>query len=192
MAVERKQLLMGGGAVLVLVIAVTMLQPASAPTRPPAATNPAAARPRAAARGQQKVDPAAPVAPVKLKALSETRGEPGEPKRNPFRFQPKVVAPPPITKPVVVPPPPVVDPPKPGPPPVPPPPPIPLKFIGVLERANGVKWAVLSDGKTPTPMYGKDGDIIDGRYQIVKIGTESIEMTYTDGRGRTVIRLTGQ
>ena len=26
-------------------------------------------------------------------------------------------------------------------------------------------------------MYGKDGDIIDGRYLIVKIGTESIEMT---------------
>jgi hypothetical protein len=55
-----------------------------------------------------------------------------------------------------------------------------------------VKWAVLTDGKSPTPMYGKDGDIIDGRYQIVKIGTESIEMTYADGRGRTVIRLTGQ
>ena len=41
-------------------------------------------------------------------------------------------------------------------------------------------------------MYGKDGDIIDGRYLIVKIGTESIEMTHADGRGRQVIRLTGQ
>ena len=67
---------------------------------------------------------------------------------------------------------------------------IPLKLIGVLERANGVKWAVLTDGKGP--MYGKDGDIIDGRYMIVKIGTESIEMTHADGRGRQVIRLTGQ
>ena len=73
----------------------------------------------------------------------------------------------------------------------PPPPPIPLKLIGVLERANGVKWAVLTDGKSG-PMYGKDGDIIDGRYAIVKIGTESVEITYTDGRGRQVIRLTGQ
>jgi len=27
---------------------------------------------------------------------------------------------------------------------------------------------------------------------IVKIGTESIEMTYADGRGRQMIRLTGQ
>ena len=66
-----------------------------------------------------------------------------------------------------------------------------LKFIGILERANGVKWAVLTDGKSGT-MFGKDGDIIDGRYVIVKIGTESIEMTYPDGRGRQVIRLTGQ
>ena len=72
-------------------------------------------------------------------------------------------------------------------------PPIPLKLIGTVERANGVKWAVLSDGRPgSSPMYGKDGDIIDGRYMIVKIGTESIEMTHADGRGRQVIRLTGQ
>ena len=190
MAVERKHLIMGGAAVIVLVLAVTMLRPASAPAPKPAATAPAA-RPRAAAKHPAGGDPAAPVAPVKLKALAETREEPGDPKRNPFRFQPKVVP-----KPVVVAPPPppqITEAPRPvGPPPPPPVPPIALKFIGVLERANGVKWAVLTDGKTPTPMYGKDGDIIDGRYQIVKIGTESIEMTYTDGRGRTVIRLTGQ
>jgi hypothetical protein len=49
---------------------------------------------------------------------------------------------------------------------------------------------VLSDGKTTH--HGRDGDIVDGRYLIVKIGTESIEMTYVDGRGRQVIRLTGQ
>jgi hypothetical protein len=82
----------------------------------------------------------------------------------------------------------VVPPPPPGPPPLPP---IALKFTGIVERANGVKWAVLVDGKGNL-MYGKDGDIIDGRYTIVKIGTESIEMTYADGRGRQVIRLTGQ
>ena len=74
---------------------------------------------------------------------------------------------------------------------MPPLPPIPLKFIGVLERASGVKWAVLTDGKS-APMYGRDGDLIDGRYAIVKIGTESVEMTYADGRGRQVIRLSGQ
>jgi len=99
---------------------------------------------------------------------------------------------PPPPRPVVTTPPastgPVIPAPPPGPPPLPP---IPLKFTGVVERANGVKWAVLVDGKGGL-MYGKDGDIIDGRYMIVKIGTESVEMTYTDGRGRQVIRLTGQ
>ena len=74
----------------------------------------------------------------------------------------------------------------------PPPPPIPLKFIGVVEKGEGMKWAVLSVGDGRGPFHGKEGDIIDGRYRILKIGTESIEMAYLDGRGRQTIRLTGQ
>src|SRR5690242_14022794 len=161
MAVERRQLLMGGAAVIVLVLAVMWLQPASAPPPRPAA--PAAQtpppQPRAKSGGRNgAADPSAPFAPVNLKALSEARNEPGEPKRNPFRFQPKAVPKPVVTAPPVVIAPPVVsETPRPvGPPPLPP---IALKFIGVLERANGVKWAVLTDGKTPTPFYGKEGDI---------------------------------
>jgi hypothetical protein len=74
----------------------------------------------------------------------------------------------------------------------PPPPPIPLKFIGVVEKGEGLKWAVLSVGDGRGPLHGKEGDIIDGRYRILKIGTESIDMAYLDGRGRQTIRLTGQ
>lgn len=186
MAVERKQLVMGGAAVIVLVLAVTLMWPTrTAPNV--AAGAPSAARAKSARAAAEQPGP---VAPVKLKSLTSTREDPGDARRNPFRFQPKAVAPPPRTaaaEPVVT------EPVRPAPPPGPPPvPPIPLKFIGVLERANGVKWAVLSDGKSPNPMYGKEGDIIDGRYEIVKIGAESIEMMYADGRGRTVIRLTGQ
>lgn len=176
---------MGGGIVAVLVVVMWAMWPASPA---PSASGPAPApggRPAAkqAANGSE-------LAPVKIDALTAERAEPGQGQRNPFRFQPKVVAPPP--RPVAPAPPPVsVEPPRPvapsGPPP---PPPITLKFIGVVERANGEKWAVLTDGKVP--MHGKDGDIVDGRYRIVKIGTESIEMTYVDGRGRQVIRLTGQ
>ena len=70
------------------------------------------------------------------------------------------------------------------------PPPIPLKFIGVVQRANGVRWAVLSDGKLT--VYGREADIIDGQYRIVSIGAESIELSYADGRGRQTVRLTGQ
>ena len=191
MSLDRRQLILAAAAVIVLGLAVWTLWPASTPT--PASAPPAKAR----ARGGRANTPATgsgPVDPVKLAELaaSAARHEPGGAGRNPFRFQPKVVAPPPqATRPapqITPAPPPVMT----GPPPPPPPQPIGLKFVGILQRANGVKWAVLTDGKSPTPMYGKDGDIIDGKYLIVKIGAESIEMAYTDGRGRQVIRLTGQ
>ena len=49
--------------------------------------------------------------------------------------------------------------------------------------------AALSDG---TFVYhGREGDVIEGRYRIVKIGVESIVMEHVDGRGRQTIRLTG-
>jgi hypothetical protein len=61
----------------------------------------------------------------------------------------------------------------PGPPPGPPPPaPIALKFIGLMESPTlKQKIAVLSDGETRGP---REGDIIEGRYRILKIGVESI------------------
>lgn len=176
---------MGGGIVTALVLAMWMMWPAS-----PA---PSAAVPVAPVRGaQQSTKPGviAPVAPVKLDRLTAERQGPSERERNPFRYQPKVVPPPPI-KPVAVPTPDLSEAPRPtvptGPPP---PPPIPLKFLGFVERENGEKWAVLNDGKVT--MHGREGDIVDGRYRIVKIGAESIELTYADGRGRQVVRLTGQ
>lgn len=181
---SRRQLALGGGALVVLVLAAWMVWPPPPPKAP--------ARPGNPARGTTATSPTTvpgEVAPVRLDALKASREGPGEGARNPFRFQPKPV---PAPRPIVTPPPPptgpVVAAPPPGPPPLPP---IPLKFTGLVERANGVKWAVLVDGKGGL-MYGKDGDIVDGRYVIVKIGTESVEMTYTDGRGRQVIRLTGQ
>ena len=186
MAVDQRRLAIGGAVLFVLVWGLwTFWWSAPAPVAPPARAA------RGAARQPANVAPV-PVAPVKLADLTAVRDEPGEGARNPFRFQPKPAPPPP--KPVATVAPPISEaPPRPVAPPGPPPlPPIPLKLLGVVERQSGVKWAVLTDGKTPTPMYGKDGDIIDGRYAIVKIGTESIEMTYADGRGRQVIRLTGQ
>ena len=78
-----------------------------------------------------------------------------------------------------------------GPPPPPPLPPIPLKFIGIVESpSTRQKIAVLSDGRG-TSFHGREGDIIEGRYRILRIGAESIEMAYLDGRGRQTIRLTG-
>ena len=51
------------------------------------------------------------------------------------------------------------------------------------------KVAVLSDGKFV--YYGREGDIIEGRYRVVRIGEESVQMEYVDGRGRQTIRLSG-
>ena len=184
MRLERRQLLLGAAFIVVLGFAWAFWPS----TPPPRTTVPAQ---QARARGRQPAKEAVSPGPadVQLELLKASRDLPGEAGRNPFRFQPKAV---PQSK--VVAPPAVIEQPRPTGPPAPtgPPPPAPisLKFVGLLERASGVKWAVLTDGKAV--MYGKDGDIIDGKYLIVKIGTESIEMTHVDGRGRQVIRLTGQ
>jgi hypothetical protein len=52
------------------------------------------------------------------------------------------------------------------------------------------KIAVLSDGKG-LPVYGKEGDIILGQFRVIRIGVESVELSYLDGRGRQTIRLSG-
>jgi hypothetical protein len=77
----------------------------------------------------------------------------------------------------------------PGPPPLPP---IPFKFIGLVEGATGTRRiAVLSDSKGLV-VHGSEGTIIDGRFRILSIGSESIDIAYADGRGRQTLRLTGQ
>ena len=142
---------------------------------------------RASARAPQQ---STPVADVKLELLKTARSRVEPSTRNPFQFKPK--APPPAPRPpagadrgapVVIAPPPVPQ----GPPP---PPPIALKYIGVLETAQG-RVAVFRDGGGDI-VNGKEGDIIDGRYRLLKIGVESADLAYVDGRGRQTIRLSGQ
>jgi hypothetical protein len=76
-------------------------------------------------------------------------------------------------------------------PPQPPPvPPIPYRFIGVLSGAGPGRIAVLTDGKTV--VHGRVGQEVEGRYRIVHIGEESIQIEHIDGRGRQTLRLLGQ
>jgi len=127
---------------------------------------------------------------VHLPMLEAERPRPVSGARNLFRFRPKPPPPPPPTPVAPVERPPVtVAPPGPGGPP--PPPPIVLKFIGTVEAPgrSAQKIAVLSDGRNV--FHGREGDIIEGRFRILQIGAESIEMAYLDGRGRQTIRLTG-
>jgi hypothetical protein len=131
--------------------------------------------------------PAVAAPDVHLRALSGERPKPGTAERNLFRFRPKPVpAPPPMPSHPAAPVAPLA-PEVTGPPP---PPPINLKFIGILERSGRPKIAILTDGIGP-PIYGEEGKSVAGRYRILRIGAESIELSYLDGRGRQTIRLTG-
>jgi hypothetical protein len=128
---------------------------------------------------------------VDLQALKAERPAPQDTDRNPFRFRPKAPPPPgPVSHPMADPgeiAAPI------GPIGPPPPPPIPLKFIGLMSSKDDPKvgrLAVLTDGRGV--YYGREGDVIEGRYRILKIGVESIDLAYLDGRGRQTIRQTGQ
>lgn len=142
---------------------------------------------RSASRAQG--GPAPMTAPdVHLEALSAERTAPEEVERNVFRFKPRAAPPPPPTTTVKP-----VAPTTTGPPPPSAVPPIPLKFIGLWELPEQKKKvAMLTDGKGGVPILGSEGDAIEGRYRILRIGVESIELAYLDGRGRQTIRMTGQ
>ena len=38
----------------------------------------------------------------------------------------------------------------------------------------------------------KSGDVIEGRYRLLRVGDNSADLIYLDGRGRQTIRLSGQ
>ena len=123
---------------------------------------------------------------VRLEALEASRPEAGSTDRNPFRFQPKAPPPPPPSalKPAPANPEPE------GPPPPPPIPPIPLKYMGSVEKPGGVKIAALSDCRAAT-FAAAEGETVDGRYRVVKIGIESLMIEYVDGKGRQTLRREG-
>jgi hypothetical protein len=184
---RKRQLALTSVAIVLIAVAVWLLQ---APTAQQAASPPAQAlsgapgsRPAAVQKGAGSE--------VDLESLEASRPEPTETDRNPFRFKPKQAPPPPSptrgTLPNQAGIPEVVAPDGP-----PPPPRIPLKFIGVVhsEDPKVADVAVLSDGRGV--YHGRVGEVVEGRYRIVKIGVESIELAYLDGRGSQTISKTGQ
>jgi len=203
---QRKQIV-ALAALGVVLVALVMYQfgsgaPASKPTttRTRGASQARADGTTSSGSGARRNTAAAAVDPkaleIDLARLEDVAPEPAEASRDPFRFRPAAAPPreqgsagrpmpggPTVAPPVVVPTEPA------GPPVAPPPPPISLKFIGVLSQAEAGRIAVLSDGKFV--YHGREGEIIEGRYRVVKIGEESIQMEYVDGRGRQTIRLTG-
>ena len=131
------------------------------------------------------------VTDIRLELLRRERGELSAPDRNPFRFERRAsAAPPPRSQSTRRPAPIEVVPT--GPLPPPPPPPIPLRFIGYLQPSDASgRVAVLSDTRGNV-FNGKEGDVIEGRYRLLRVGDNSADLIYLDGRGRQTIRLSGQ
>jgi hypothetical protein len=118
------------------------------------------------------------------------QGRGGEGRRNPFRFGAAPAAPVAVPRPSVRP---ITPPARPAIQQVPtsaqPAQAVTLKFIGTLDGESVGRVAVLSDDGAV--YHGRTGEIVDGRYRIVRIGIESIEVeVVADGR-RVTVRLSG-
>lgn len=194
MARNRNQLIFLGVTVVVLAVVLWLEFGQGGGPEAPLSADPAVA----AGTGAGPREIARPVPPVALGRLGGEAVEPNDTGRDPFRFGAAgrgrgpgrggrggdAAAPPvPAVAPVPVPSEPVVT----GPPP---PPPIPLKFIAlVVTKRAGTRIAMLTDGRG---VYsGMEGAVIEGRYRILKIANDSIDMAYLDGRGRRTIPLSG-
>ena len=177
----RGWLLAALGVALVALVAYQMWPETSAAPTGQTSNRRAAARNNPAS---SEIDPAE--LKVKLEALQAKREDFGDGERNPFRFQPPPAPPPPKLPPVTMPAGPVGPPPPPAPPPIPP---VPLKFMGTVEKP-GLTLAALTDCKGFS-YAAREGELIDGRYRLVKIQVESVILEYSNGTGRTTVRKSG-
>jgi len=105
--------------------------------------------------------------------------------RNPFRFgqppAPPVVARPPVEQPVYV-----------APPPQPPPPPqVPLQLLslGKVTDTNQRLINLIDDAGTNFWVRPVEGEIIDGKYKLVKVNADSVIVAFRDGSGQKPLYL---
>ncbi len=126
---------------------------------------------------------------VSLASLERAQPEPADSGRDPFRFESasaaapaggaRGTAGPSPTRPVA----PALPQEPPGPPP------IPLKFIGIARQGEGRMYAVLRDDRGV--YYGAEGDVVEGRYRVLHVSADTVELSYVDGRGRVSIPMSG-
>jgi hypothetical protein len=186
MTMPRRRVLVLIGVLLAVLVGFVLLRPFGGPSTGPGQAGSAASR-----SAQAKAEASVP--DVRLDLLQHDEGAFQSPVRNPFRFERRATpggpAPTGPARPRRV----IEAPPEPtGPPPVPPPPPIPLRYIGFMQPTGGEsRVAMLSDGRG-TVIPGKEGDVIEGRYRLLRVGNDSADLIYLDGRGRQTIRLSGQ
>jgi len=189
---ERTRLLAMIGALALLALAyykwggtTEFVQPAL--TGPPAPVVRTQAQPRPGVGRPGAVKPPSTPQPLRLAEMEQVPDEPIA-GRNLFRFG---VKPPPPPPPYVAPPPQAYVPP---PAPVPQgPPPIPLKVTLIIgdpyEPARN--RAYLLDPKSQAIFEAVEGQVVDGRYKLLKVGTSSVVMSYLDGTGQRTINVGG-
>jgi hypothetical protein len=182
---RQRELALAAAAVLLIAIAAWSMQRSAAPPS-------GAVVPGGTALTNTTQRSKSPIPEVDLEALKKERPEPDESTRNPFRFKPK--PPPPMPSAAVIKQQQAAAAAQAASEPVEPPPPprIPLKYIGDMSdpKHPGKRIAILSDARGT--YHGREGEVVEGRYRIMRIGVESIELAYLDGRGRQTIRQTGQ
>jgi hypothetical protein len=122
---------------------------------------------------------------LNLDALTAERPKPVALRRNLFRFAEVTPA---SGRSLAVPSPRAIPQPLPAPPPPAAGAQTPLTLIGIVETPGRTeRTAVLRDGRGV--YHGREGDIIEGRYRILRIATDSIEVSRIDSDTRDVIRL---
>ncbi|HSP90420.1 MAG TPA: hypothetical protein VLN08_05920 [Vicinamibacterales bacterium] len=197
MEANRRQLVLLG-AILVLLASVLYWQSTGTEVTPeefsaamrqsaPGAAGALDATPAPAARPRPAAGPAV-IPAVGLASLDRAQPEPADSGRDPFRFGSAPAAVPRGgstgggfggAAPAV-----------PAPPQEPAgPPPIPLRFIGIARQGEGRMYAVLRDERGV--YYGAEGDVVEGRYRILRVSTDTVELSYVDGRGRVTIPMSG-
>jgi hypothetical protein len=157
--------------------------------RVPATPGSAASNSQARSQTPAATGPGALPSPLRLDKMEPVPEEP-ESARNPFRYG---VPPRPPSPPVTTSPPVVTPTPKPGPPPPPPGPPrIQLTLLGLMERPfpDGTqrRQATLRD-PSGSLFHVFEGDKFDGRYKVIKVGLDSVVISYLDGSGQIALQV---
>lgn len=180
-----------------LAVAATVVLVAIWPRGTADTTGSAPERPRDEAAGGAQADPAVPP-PLGLDRMEASRTAPAN-RRDLFRFGAVQPAPgaapadpgqaqprPPAGRRGTQAQPAPIAPVDPGPPQ---PAPIPLRYVGYADNPGVGRVAALSDGRFT--YNGREGDVIEGKWRVVKIGVESVVLEYVNGTGRQTLRLAG-
>lgn len=125
---------------------------------------------------------------VRLEALDRARPQVALQPRNPFRFGSSTAIAPSVRD--VAPPPGTGEPPPPFPSVADVAPRVRLRMIGLVDTPDTAgRIAVLTDGDIV--LYGRAGEVVEGRYRILNVGPQSVEIETVDGGRRQVLRLNG-